>query len=278
VPLADWSDFVTRFQAMTQGRVLIGQKSMANNAVQGRFSSGWLIAPLAGAAPTTAAAPTRATTGAHPFDAWTNSGSLTTFCIGGNLASNVASSGSGGMFLLMDRLSHQGGLSGTTTGAQTTNLPTAALTRFTSGEGVWLGLEIYTAIGATATTVTASYTNSAGTSGKTTQAVTFGGSGFQNPGRIVFLPLADGDTGVRAVASVTLAASTTTAGAFGVTLLKPIAAFALAPTQEQFDPFIAGNMVGLAPIPNDACLQMVGTMASNTSTGPFTGDVILTQV
>lgn len=277
MPLADWTDFTTRFLDNTQGRVP-ATKSCGNNQVQGRFGSSWTLAPLAGAAPTTAAVPTRATTGSHPFDRWTNSATLSTYCIGGHLASNVASSGTGGLFILVDRLSHQGGLSGTTTGAQTTNLPTAALTRFTTGEGVWIMLEIYTAIGATATTVTASYTNQAGTAGKTTQATTFGGSGFQNPTRTVFLPLADDDTGVRAVASVTLAASTGTAGNFGVTLIKPIAVFGITGNQEQFDPFIAGNMAGLVAIPNDACLQVLGTMASNTSTAPFSGDFILTQV
>lgn len=131
-------------------------------------------------------------------------------------------------WLIADRLSHQGGLSGTTTGAQTTNLPTAALTRYTSGVGVWPCVEVYSAIGTTATTVTCSYTNQAGTSGQTSVATPIpdpSSSLGTSAGRVYPLPLQSGDTGCRAVASVTLAASTLTAGNFGVTLLKPLVWF-----------------------------------------------------
>lgn len=132
-------------------------------------------------------------------------------------------SGTSGTLWLIDRLVHSGGLSGTTTGAQTTNLPTAALTRYTTGAGVWMALQVFTAVGATATTVTASYTNQAGTTGRTTQAVVFGSAGYgTNASRFITLPFQAGDSGARAVASVTLAATTGTAGNFGVVLYKPL--------------------------------------------------------
>jgi hypothetical protein len=88
--------------------------------------------------------------------------------------------------------------------------------------GVEIWLEIYTAIGATATTVSASYTNTVPTSGRTTPLATWGGTGFNLAQRLVMLPLASGDKGVTAVASVTNTATTTTAGAFGVTLAYPL--------------------------------------------------------
>jgi hypothetical protein len=56
-------------------------------------------------------------------------------------------------------------------------------------------------------------------------AVTFGGTGYNEVGRMIMLPLqAAGDTGVQSIQSVTLAASTLTAGSFGATMAHPIAA------------------------------------------------------
>lgn len=127
-----------------------------------------------------------------------------------------------GEVILYDRLCHHGGLSGTVTTAQTTNLPTAALTRRTTGAGVEAWLEVYNAVGSTGTTVSASYTDDAGTSGNATPLTTFGGTGFREAQRVLPLPLAAGDRGARAVASVTVTATTATAGNFGVTLAYPL--------------------------------------------------------
>lgn len=127
-----------------------------------------------------------------------------------------------GSVIVYDRLVHTGGLSGTVTTAQTTNLPTSALTRRTTGVGVEHWLEIYTQIGATGTTVATSYTDDAGNTGNTSPLVSFGNTGFREAQRQVPLPVAVGDRGVRAVASVTLTATTGTAGAFGVTLAYPL--------------------------------------------------------
>jgi hypothetical protein len=127
-----------------------------------------------------------------------------------------------GSVIVYDRCVHTGGLSGTVTTAQTTNLPTSALTRHTTGVGVEAWLEIYTQIGTTGTTVASSYTDDAGNTGNTSPLATFGGTGFREAQRILPLPLAVGDRGVRAVASVTVTATTGTAGAFGVTLAYPL--------------------------------------------------------
>lgn len=189
----------------------------------GRAYSSWLAGgfPAAGATPTTAAAPTNATTGAMTANGdnlFNGTNRRLLKCI----VDYAASASPGGMLTICDRVGHQGGLSGTTTGAQTTNLPTAALTRKTSGVGVQIGAEIYSAVGSTGTTITASYTNQAGSSGQATPTATFGGTGFNLASRIVILPLASGDTGVQAAASATIAASTLTAGNFGITLFYPL--------------------------------------------------------
>ena len=269
--IATFATFLAELQG-PRDRVYFPAK--AAGASGGRPVSTWLQPPLAGAAPTTAAVPTKATTGSAPFDTWQNSGgALQTVCLGGNLSCLTA-----GVWVVCDRLSHQGALSATVTGAQTTNLPTAALTRYTTGDGVMAGLEIHTGIGATATTVTASYTNQAGTAGQTTPAVAFGGTNFNAAGRLILLPLASGDTGVRAVANVNVAATTGTAGAFGVVLFKPLFAFTLWGPDEPVDPILSGSMFGGFPeILDDACLFMV-QWSSVTTGNALTGRLAFAEV
>ena len=185
--------------------------------IAGRWYDLWTSTPPVGTAPTTAAVPTSATTGTLGQQ---DSTTGTLGIVAGRL--NLMNPG---VYLLIDRLSHQGGLSGTvTTVGVTTNLPTSALTRYTDGAGVMLGISIYSQIGTTATTITCSYTNQAGTSGQVSPAIAIGGTGFREAGRVLFVPLAAGDTGVRSVQSSTLTATTGTAGAFGYTLFKPLAA------------------------------------------------------
>ena len=163
-------------------------------------------------------------------------------------------------FFLIDRLSHNGGLSCTSTSTQTTNLPTAALTRYTNGNNVFIGFEMYGSIvGAVATTITCSYTNQNGTPGQTSKPVLFG------PGRIVLASLQDGDTGVRSVESVTLAGNTTLAStSFGITLFRVLG------MTQPFDYYqgfygansynaIIGGCCHFEPILPGACLQVLST-------------------
>lgn len=217
MPISTYSDFDSR---MRQLRPIYFNKGLTGSNATA-FASSWAKTAAAGATPTTAAACDNTTIGALNLEDSVGQSSFDWRIARASL--NLASTNQ--MVMVVDRLSHQGGLSGTTTGAQTTNLPTAALTRYTSGAGVFIGLEVYTSVGTTATTVTASYTNQAGTSGQTTQATPFGGVGFNAAGSLFMLPLQAGDTGVQSVQSVTLAASTLTAGNFGVTLFKPLAMF-----------------------------------------------------
>ena len=167
-------------------------------------------------------------------------------------------SGIGGVFMiLIDALNISGELNGTLTTPQTTNLPTAALTRYTSGEGVYAALVIHTTIGGTATTATVSYTNQAGTSGQISPAFAFGGNGNNGTGQVFRIPLLAGDTGVRSVESVTLAASTGIIGAFGVMLYKPLAMMFQNDTEgaSLIDCVSTGRMVGQCnELLDDACL------------------------
>lgn len=229
--------------------------------VAGRPYDLWTTAVPAGVAPTTAAVPTNATLGAIGQQ---NGGSGALVILSSRMSAAYP-----GQYIIVDRLSHQGGLSGTVTTAQTTNLPTSALTRYTSGEGVMIGITIYTLIGTTATTISASYTNQAGTSGQTTPLVVFGGTAFREAGRMILLPLAAGDTGARAVASVTVTASTTTAGAFGVTLFKPLYSVLVSDMSGVSQGgFVTGsNFGGIPEIVDNACLSTVYISAGINAQG-----------
>lgn len=266
---ATWADYRAARNDSRQDVYLVKN---ATAGIAGRARDEWVSTPLAGVAPTTAVAPTRATTGA--LLGWENSGgALQNLIPGGNLGTI-----SPGVWVLCDRLSHQGGLSAIVTGAQATNLPTAALTRYTDGAGVMAALTIYTQIGTTATTITASYTNQAGTAGQTTPAVAFGATNFREAQRMILLPLASGDSGVRAVASVNVVATTGTAGAFGVTLFKPLVAFPLWSPDEPVDPIISGSMFGGFPeVIDDACLFWLH-YPSNTAADALAGRLSMAEV
>lgn len=262
--VATYADWKTRLESPRER--FIGLKANQGlSTVQNKLYSTWVWTPNAGAAPTTAAVPARDIAGALGQQ----NGGGTALRIAGIKWSSMMAPGAssiqgGGGYFLCDRLSHQGGLSGIVTTAQTTNLPTAALTRYTTGVGVWAALEIYTQIGATATTVTASYTDQGGAAGNITPAVAFGATGFREISKLVMLPNAAGDNGFRSVESVTVLATTGTAGNFGVTLFKPL--LFLAPGHQEsslFEP-VLGNLGGGYPeILDDACLFWVFVPSSS---------------
>lgn len=223
----------------------------------GIYYSSWAMAsfPGPGGVPPAGSGATvsKATPGAFPFSAPSGSNLLYL-----DHCSAVGSSASVSLFVA-DRLVHTSGLSGVLTSAQPVN--TVALpARATGGVGVQIALEVYTNTGGNARTFTVSYTNTLGTPGRTVSV-----TGLMNgAGRMLMLPLAAGDLGVLSVESVTLDASTGTAGDFGVTLFKPIAPFpggtggGVASNASTFD-------TSVMRIDNDACLwsYMVGSTATS---------------
>jgi hypothetical protein len=199
--------------------------------------------------------------------------------LGGRFSFMPTSTGGGGAAgIMIDLLNISGGLNATLTTPQTTNLPTAALTRYTSGEGVMAGIVIFTQIGNTPTTITISYTNSTGTSGRISTATSFGQTNFREQNIFIPIPLQAGDTGVISIESVTLAGTTATAGNFGVCLYKPLAMISLESTtgQAPLDAVSSGCIIGsLCEIHPDACLTFLGN--GTISSIAIGGAVILTE-
>lgn len=234
--------------------------AVAAATVAGRITSLWEYngSPSHGAVPGAVSVPTNATAGslrqANP------GGGRQLWCTG-----VWAMALSPGTLVLYDRLLHISGLSGTVTTPQTVG---GSLTRYatttSAGNEIWC--EIYTIIGTTGTTITASYTNQAGTAGQTTQATAFGGTAFREAQRIIKLPLASGDNGVRAVASVDLVASTGTAGNFGVSIVRPLAVIPIPATGVGYVRDFVAQQPGIQEILTDACLAWA--WHANTTTAP----------
>jgi hypothetical protein len=114
-----------------------------------------------------------------------------------------------GTLLLCDRLWHNGGYTITTTTAQASTTPTwpsRDANGVTNGDGVLLGCEISATAGAATPTLTVSYTNQAGTAGRTATN-SFGTGSAPTAGAFFPIGLQAGDTGVRSMQSVTVSVS-----------------------------------------------------------------------
>jgi hypothetical protein len=234
----------------------------------GNYVSLWTAggSPGAGAAQGTAAGavPTSATAGACVF---TNPTSGNSYIAKGFFASGVV-----GALILYDRLAHGSALSGTVTTAQTIGSP--ALTRpDANGTATEMFIEWYTATGATPTTATVSYTNQSGTAGQTSGTSTVPANA---PAALMSpIPLAAGDTGVRAIASLTLLASTGTAGNFGYTIIRKLAIIpcTIAQVAQAMDVF----MLGMPQVFNSACISAMFLVGSGTAAPAINGLFSLVQ-
>jgi len=180
-----------------------------------------------------------------------------------------------GIVIVCDRLSHQAGLVGDVTTEQFTNLPTAPLTRYTSGEGVMIALEIYHPPGNTTHNIAVNYINQDGN--PAVGKALIGGSTYRGWWRSIWVTLADGDTGARSVTSVQLPFSTGGAGNFGVTLVRPLCTIEVGVNTGMVSDFIMGGMQGaMAKVEDDACLSFV--FISATSVGRGYGHLLIGDV
>lgn len=247
--------------ALRSGREIVPLNILNAIVVAGRAYDLWRVSAPLGAVPTSAVVPDNDTIGAlGQRDAGSG---LQNSIIGYRLSALNP-----GVYIICDRLAHSGGLSATTTGAQTTGLPTPALTRHISGVGVMIGLTMYVQIGTTATSVSATYTNESGVGSRVTPLVQIGAVNFNALNRMILLPLEAGDSGVQSVESITLSASTVSAaGNFGVTLFKPLYTICV----ESLSGVSSGGFVtglsagGISTIENGACLFPICFSASTNA-------------
>jgi hypothetical protein len=147
------------------------------------------------------------------------------------------------------------------------------LTRYTSGEGVRCMIVVQTPMAQNGT-VTMSYTNSAGVSGRTT---TFGVNLSSVIGCIVntssssnaataespFVPLANGDKGIRSIESVTVAGAP--GGFFNAVLVKPLAHLQLRENGTAAEKIMVPQSASCPQVENGAYLNWIINNASATA-------------
>lgn len=254
-------------------RIIIDKTSIAN-ASAGNYFSLWraLGYPGQGAIPTTAAVASNALVGSLGFTQQT--APATSYF--GQFEAIVATAGM--TVEIHDRLMHMGGLNGTLTTAQTVNVDinaNLATSNLDARKGdanysdIQWWLEWYADTGATASNATVNVTYNDGTSNNLT-VVAVGGT--VRASRMIplngLIPSADSGKYIRDVNTVTLSASTATAGNFGVTATRYRGAV--------FCPVANGRFVatwaelGMTEIYNSSCLFPV-VIANTTTTGAVRG-------
>ena len=245
------------------------------SSIATQLSAGWTSLwrgtggyPIQGAIPTTSAICTSATVGAFPLPVTSGSNVLYVANISQN--SSIVSS-----FLLYDRLNSMGGLSGTVTPAAQASLvtltaPAAEGRCLASGADVDWFLEWYSATGSTASNATVAVTYDDDSTGNLA-AIAVGGTAVAASQMRQLIPAVNGRT-IKAVNSVTLSASTLTAGNFGVTAGKrlfgytcPIASLSI---NSDF------GATGFPIIKSTSCLWMV-SMPGTTSSGIQFGNLVI---
>jgi len=165
---------------------------------------------------------TGASTGAIPVGNSLGAGEHMYLCnqsVGVNSAAATVS----GIIMTVDLLVAAGSISATSAVSQA--ITTTSLSRWTSGEGLCMTLEVTTALGATAATIALTYTDQAGNTANSTGAIALTTSAAAQR----LLPVQDGpmirfasdDSGVRQVEGCILSASML-AGVLAVLIYKPL--------------------------------------------------------
>lgn len=254
-------------------RIVLDKASIASQAA-GTFVSLWRATgqPGQGAIPAAAANCNNTTTGAIGFAQQTapaTSYGAYFYAVCSNSAMTVE---------IHDRLIHMGGLNGTLTTAQTVGIDFNGVTADNMVERVgdnnysdikwWL--EWYTATGSTAVTATVAVTYNDGTTGNLTGL----SLAATRPASFIaplngLIPAAAAGKFIRAVNSVTLSATTGTAGSFGVTATLPRISYSC-PVANFMPPPADWAALGLPRIANSSCLFPI-VLTSATSSGTVRG-------
>jgi hypothetical protein len=179
-----------------------------------------------------------------------------------------------GVLLLCDRLLHTGGYMPTKTTAQAGTLPVRIPPRdangTNNGDGVFAALEVYSVLGASTATPTISYLNQSGNTSTGTAIVALAATALA--GTFIPFSLAAGDTGVRAINSLTLGA-TASSGILGVVLYRVLARLELPSAIPNAIDAITG---GFARMYDNTCPFLV-FIPNTTTTTKISGQVIWTQ-
>jgi len=241
-------------------------KASVANTAAGQYATLWRSAgvPTAGAIPGAAATCTNALAGALALP--------TLSALRGYVAKLGVGGATIGTWVLFDRLAHMGGLSGTVTTAQTANvsLATAAADGRCSANGsdvLWF-VEVYTDMGSTGVNATVAYTDQSD-GAQTAAAIALGAT--PRAARLYQI-IPNAGTSIKQVNTVTLSATTGTAGSFGVTARKRLCSVG----QLVANVYPPGDFatIGAPEFKQTSCLEIVD-ICSTTSTGILQGEIVL---
>jgi len=185
----------------------------------------------------------------------------------GYLANGKFSNDRAGGMILYDRIWGAGAISLTTLATTTFSSQPSIAARLpaTDYELVEILIELTTTVSATATTITATYTNEAGTTGRSVP-VAQSVNGFTTP-RIIALPLAAGDRGVQKIESVTVGGTVASAGAFNIIIARRLARFDIRVANAQDTQ--GWDIMGAPQIYADSALWMVSQPDGTSSGTPY---------
>lgn len=126
--------------------------------------------------------------------------------------------------LVLDRLSHMGGLSGATTGDQAVSLTIPANRGIpTTGVGAIWWLEIYADIGTSAQTCTITYKDGLDADNLKTTTLSLGGASPLNQDSRCYMVIPNAGQSIKEITKCAIATTTGTAGSFGFTCSRLLA-------------------------------------------------------
>lgn len=177
------------------------------------------------------------------------------------------------VLMLVDLLGFYPVTSVTTTGAQTLD-NTVTLPRYTDGAGVQAFITPSTVMGAATPSISIGYTNSASTVGRATPAtlpigntaaavtsVVYSGTGAGKFGP--FMPLQDGDAGIKSVQSINLSASYVS-GVLNLVLCKPLLTLPITTLGVTAERDLVNQFASMPKVYDGACLAWLMLAGAGT--------------
>ena len=260
-------DKIIEALAGTKGQHIFAHK-VSITAVAGQMYRLWAAVgfPGAGSDPVdlAGAACTKDTAGAIPFTNATGPATL-----------HLLSLGAGGertqTLMLYDRLLHAGAINLNTTDAQSFT-GTTAPSRYTSGVGVLLLVEITGATGSTARTLSVSYTNTASASGRTATVAIPASTPVD---RCYLLGLQAGDTGVKSIEGASMSGAMG-GGTANIVMVAPTIITVPYLTCQWSERDLVLQTANLPRVYDDACLAMM-VIATTTTTGLVNARLVMAE-
>lgn len=195
---------------------------------------------------------------------------------------STAATGVPAVLMLVDLQGYYPGINMNLATAQT--LLGSPTLRYTNGAGLRAYLTARATTGATAHNIGYSYTNQAGTSGRTNPVtvaatasaivphIVHSGVAANNYGP--FLPLASGDSGIQSFQTVTLSAASGSASTAALCIVKPLAQITIGVASLMTEKDFLNQIPSLPQIKDGACLGfLLGAGAAVAASTTFAGSV-----